>query len=229
MNWRFDGDEIEGIEKVDRLPILGGFFGYSQAADGTGLQVRFSAAYEHGDAAFTHSNLMGGATLASGIADFDTYGVGLEAGWGLVLPEKHVITPYLSLSYVNATRDGYHEGRAGGGVQDPFSYDAYEEAYAAGTLGVRLKGPLSEVVRYHLSLGLEHVLGGDPDTFRLMGDFGSASYEGRAGLSAWSLTSSMGISYMLGDFKAVTIDAYLRQMEGGLSNGGASLGYKMGF
>ncbi len=229
MNWRFDGDDIEGIQNIDRLPILGGFLGYSQAANGTGFQMRFSAAYEHGDADFTHANLLGDANSASGNAGFDTYGAGIEAGWGLTLPKQHVMTPFVSLNYVNSTRDGYNDRSAAGDVQDPFSYDAYEEAYTTGAFGVRLKGPLADKANYHLSLGLERVLGGDPDTFRLEGDFGSASYHGQAGLSDWSFTSSIGINYMLDEFKAVTMDAYMRQMEGGLNNGGVSLGYKMGF
>ena len=229
MSWRFDGDDIQGIDNVDRLPVLGAFLGYSEAANGIGLQMRLSAAYEHGEANFSHANLLGAATTASGEASFNTYGLGIEAGWGVALRDEHVFMPFVSLNYVNSTRESYSDDGAGGAVADPFTYDEYEEAYTTGTLGIRLNGPVADKFNYRLSMGLEGILAGDTDTFRLNGNFGSASYQGRAGLGDWSLNSSVGMSYMISEFKAVTMDASLRRMEGGLSNSAVSLGFKMGF
>jgi hypothetical protein len=34
---------------------------------------------------------------------------------------------------------------------------------------------------------------------------------------------------MLDESKSLTLDGYVRQMEGGVTNGGLSLGYKAGF
>jgi hypothetical protein len=229
LNWHLDGDEVEGVDNLDRLPIMGGFVGYSQAANGIGLQARLSAAYEHGDADFSHASLTGGKAAVSGEADLDTYGLGAEAGWGMMLKGRQVVMPYVSLNFVKSTRDEYREEAASGAVEDPLSYGSYSAAYTAGTVGIRLKGPVHEKINYRLGVGLESILGGGLDTFKVRGLSDSGFYNSGAGLDGWSLISTAGLSYMLDETQAVTLDGYVRQMEGGLSNGGISLGYKAGF
>jgi hypothetical protein len=61
------------------------------------------------------------------------------------------------------------------------------------------------------------------------GAFGEAVYHSQGGLSDWSANSSVGVSYMLSDFKAVTLDGYVRQQEGGVTHSGIALGCKLGF
>lgn len=229
LNWRFDGDDVAGIDHIDRMPVLGGFLGYSGAANELGLQARVSAAYEQGDADFSHANLLGGAALASGEADFETLGFGAEAGWGIALAQGQVLTPFVALHHIDSTRDGYSDGSAGGTVTDPFRYGSYSEEYTTGTAGVRIKGALVDRIGYRAGIGLESVLGGDPDTFHVSGTFGEASYQNRNGLSDWSVNASVGLQYEVDAFSALTLDTNLRQMEGGLTHTGVSLGYKMGF
>jgi hypothetical protein len=229
FNWRFDGDDVAGIDDVERMPVLGGFLGYSGAANELGLQARVSAAYEQGDAKFSHANLLGGAALASGEADFATFGFGVEAGWGIALAQGQVLTPFVALHHIASTRDEYSDGNAGGAVVDPFRYGSYSEEYATSTVGVRVKGALVNRIGYRASIGLETVLGGEPDTFQVSGAFGGASYQSRNGLSDWSVNASAGLQYELDAFRVLTLDTNLRQMEGGLTNTGVSLGYKMGF
>ena len=229
LNWRLDGDEVDGIENIDRLPIMGGFVGYSQRADGGGLQARLSAAYEHGDADFSRANIHGGLDRASGEADIDTYGMGVEAGWGMLLQGRQVLMPFASLNFVKSTRDDYREESSGGVAEDPLSYDSFSAAYTTGTLGVRLKGPILGKINYRLGVGLESILGGDIDTFKLRGSSDAGFYDSRSALGGWSLNSMAGVGYMLDESKSLTLDGYVRQMEGGVTNGGLSLGYKAGF
>jgi hypothetical protein len=228
LNWRFEGDDINGINDVSRLPIFGAFVGFSQAEDGTGIQARISAAYEHGDADFSHANLLGGAVTASGEADFDTYGVAAEIGWGFAFAGQKV-TPFIGLNYVNSTREDYRDGNGNGSVLDPFSFSSFSEACATSTLGIRLNGPVTGKFSYRLSVGLESVLNDDADEFGLSGAFGSTSYRSQAGISACSLNSSAGLSYLLSDCQSLTLDGFLRQMEGGMNYSGSSIGYKKGF
>jgi hypothetical protein len=229
LDWRFDGDDIDGINSIDRLPIVGGFVGYSQAADGLGLQARLAVAHEHGSADFSHANLLGSAASASGEASVDTYGVGAEVAWGIALKDQQVIMPYVSMNYVDSTRDDYRDESAGGTVEDQFSYESYSAAYTTATLGFRLQGAITDKIDYTFNAGVESVLGGDTDKFEVRGEFGDASYQSRNGLSDWSLDLSAGITYKVDDFKAVMLSSHLRQMEDGVTHSGVSLGYKMGF
>ena len=228
LDWRDYGDEIQGIDNVNRLPIMGAFAGYSQNMNGTGLQARFSMAYESGQADFSHAALVNNGSVVSGEANYDTYGVGAEAGWGMSLMGSHVVMPFVSINYVGSTRDDYSDAPAAN-VEDQFSYDSYSAKYTTATLGVRMNGPVTNNIKYIGSLGLESVLSGDTDTFGLTGEFGDASYHTQDTITDWSFNTSAGVIYMLSDASSMTLSGYIRQMEGGQIFTGASLAYNIGF
>jgi len=139
------------------------------------------------------------------------------------------VTPFIGLNYVNSTREDYRDGNGNGSVLDPFSFSSFSEACATSTLGIRLNGPVSGKISYRLSVGLENVLNGDADEFGLSGGFGTASYRSQAGISGCSLNSSAGLSYLMSDCQSLTLDGFLRQIDGGVTHSGISIGYKKGF
>lgn len=226
LSWQFDSDDYQGVEDLDRLPIMGAFAGYSQMKNGEGLQIHVAAAYQQGDADFSRVNLHGGVNPVMSEADIESYGLGADAGWGIVLKDQQVVTPFVSLNFVKSTRDDYREEAV---AIDSLSYDSYSAAYTVGELGVRVNGPVAKQINYRLSVGLENVLSGDIETFRLSASTDSGFYDSRAELDGWSLNSSAGLSYMIDESKALTLDGYIRQAEEGLSNSGLSFGYKAGF
>jgi outer membrane autotransporter protein len=205
---------------------MGAFAGYSQMKNGEGLQIHVAAAYQQGDADFSRVNLHGGVNPVMSEADIESYGLGADAGWGIVLKDQQVVTPFVSINFVKSTRDDYREEAV---AIDSLSYDSYSAAYTVGELGVRVNGPVAKQINYRLSVGLENVLSGDIETFRLSASTDSGFYDSRAELDGWSLNSSAGLSYMIDESKALTLDGYIRQAEGGLSNSGLSFGYKAGF
>ena len=226
LSWQFDSDDFQGVEDLDRLPIMGTFVGYSQMQNGEGLQIHVAAAYQQGEADFSRANFYGGMNPVMGEADIESYGLGAQAGWGIVLEDEQVVTPFVSLNFAKSTRDGYRDEAA---TIDPLSYDSYSAAYTIGALGVRVNGPVAKQVNYRFSLGVENVLSGDIETFRLNTSTDSGFYDTRAELDGWSLNTSAGLSYMIDEFKVLTLDGYIRQAEGGLSNSGLSIGFKAGF
>jgi hypothetical protein len=228
LDWRDYGDEIQGIDNVNRLPIMGAFASYSQNANGTGLQARFSVASESGQADFSHAALMDNGASVSGESDYDSYGVGAEAGWGIRLMDSHVVTPFASINHLASTRDAYSDSSAAD-VQDQFSYDSYSAEYTTATLGVRFNGQVISNVKYVGSLGVESVLGGDTDTYALAGQFGNASYNAQDVITDWSFNTSAGVIYMVNDTTSMMLSGYVRQMEGGQNSTGASLSYNIGF
>jgi hypothetical protein len=228
VDWRDYGDEIQGIDNLNRLPIFGAFAGYSQNQDGSGLQARFSMAYEKGQADFSHAALVTNGASVSGEADYDTYGLGAEAGWGIALNESHTIMPFVSVNHVDSSRESYRDG-ATVDLDDQYSYGSYSAAYTTGTLGIRFNGPLSSNLNYTGSLGVESVLGGTTDAFQLAGQFGNTSYQPRDVISDWSFNTSAGLIYTTTDGSTVTLSGYLRQMEDGQIFTGASCAYNIGF
>ena len=208
-------DDYTGVSDVSMMPMLGLFLGYSDAPDGTGLQARAAAAYQHGSADFTHFNLLGTATVAKGDAGFDTWGIGGELGWGWGIGSSQVLTPFVGIIYATSTRDSYKDGTDGGAVTDPLSFDSYGASYTTGILGLRLNGPLADSVSYRLGVGLEGMISSDLDAFEVSGDFGSASYQSGVKPSDWALSGAAGLSYMVDANKELTLDGFIRQVEDG--------------
>jgi hypothetical protein len=230
IDLRTGPDNYEGVSDVSMMPMFGLFIGYSDATDGTGVQARISGAYQHGNADFSHVNLLGSATTASSSADLNTWGAAAELGWGYGFGNGHVLTPFLGITYAKSERDSYDDGSNGGKVTDPFSFDSYAATYTTGILGLRLNGPLGEDVRYRVGVGIEDMFNYDLDSFKVSGDFGSASYESNVGPSNWAVSGAAGLSYMVDANKELTLDGYVRQVEDGASPYYAiSVGFKAGF
>ena len=156
--------------------------------------------------------------------------MGGELGWGFGFGSGQVLTPFLGIDYVKASRDSYKDGGKSGGVEDPFSFDSYAANYTTGTLGLKMNGPLAEQVVYRLGVGVEGMLNSDLDSFKLSGDFGSASYNSGVSPSDWAVSGAAGLSYLVDDNKEVSLDGYIRSVEGGESPYYAiTAGMKMGF
>jgi hypothetical protein len=223
-------DNYEGVSDVSMMPMFGLFLGYSDAPDGTGVQARISGAYEHGNADFSHVNLLGEATKASSEAGLDTWGAAAELGWGYGFGNGHVLTPFVGVTYATSQRESYTDGSSGGAVADQFHFDSYTATYTTGILGLRLNGPLADQVNYRLGIGLEDVFNYDLDKFKVSGDFGNVSYDSDIGPSNWALSGAAGIGYMIDDNKELSLDGYVRQVEDGESPYFAvNVGFKMGF
>jgi hypothetical protein len=222
--------DIESIDDMSMLPIFGAFLGYEDNADGTGVQARASVAYQFGNANFSHTNLTGTAATASGGADLWTFGVGGELGWGYGFGGDQVLTPYIGIDYVKASRGSYTDGSKSGGVSDPFSFDSYAASYTTGTVGLKLDGPLSEQVIYRLGVGLEGMMNYDLDTFEINGDFGTARYNSGIAPSDWAVSGTAGMSYLIDQKQSVMLDGYVRQVgDGNIPFYAITLGYKAGF
>jgi hypothetical protein len=222
--------DIDGISDVSMMPIFGLFMGYEDKPDGTGVQARASVAYQFGSANFEHTNLAGSSAKASGGADIWTFGVGGELGWGFGFGSGQVLTPFVGLDYVKASRDSYSDGGKNGGVTDPLHFDSYAANYTTGTLGLKLNGPMGDQLAYRLGVGVEGMLNYELDSFGVSGDFGSASYNSDVAPSDWAVSGAAGLSYLVDPNKEVSLDGYIRSVEGGESPFYAvTAGFKMGF
>lgn len=228
---RVSSNEVNGVQMKLGLPMFGAFAAYSAGKDGTGIQARVSAAYEHGRASISHNNMLGSASTVSGDADVDSLGVAQRIGWGFGIGNKNVITPYLGLRYTQAKRSAYAEAYDAGVVDDPFSFSAYGEHRVTGTFGADLNGHINDAVTYRLGAGVDYDFANDLDTFAAYSDLlGDMTYVNGLKARDKRLFGSAGIGYALEKNRTFTLDGNVSQMDYGSDKAYSLMaGYQMAF
>lgn len=230
IGYRGAASDIDGIDDMTRMPMFGAFLGFSEVPDGTGIQARISAAYEGGSAEFSRANLVGSANTVSADGDLNTFGAAFELGWGLGLGGGHVLTPYAGVNYTNATRESYKEDSEAGVVDDAFHYDDYSRSLTSAIMGLRLEGPISDMVGYRLGAGVESTLYYDLDAFKVSGDFGSDSYKSDREPSDWRFNGQAGMSVFVAENAELNLDGYVMQLnDGDAPDYSVTAGFKLGF
>lgn len=132
---------------------FGGFAGYADHNDGTGLKVRVSGAYNPGTVIITRA-LLDNTEAGSGAAGLYGSGVYGEAGWGFGLGNFLVVTPYFGIRYIDTTRNAYSES-ANAIVQFPIAYNEFYERVVTGTAFGVASGKLIDSLGYRLGGGVE--------------------------------------------------------------------------
>ena len=208
--------DVSGVTVTSQQPTYGGFIGYSQNGDGTGLQARISAAYQTGTGTFQRTNVLGSATSESTSAGFETSALSATFGKGYKVEGDAVVTPYLGLTMSSATRVGYSEGSQQNGVLDAqVSYDAYKAVQVTGSLGFTVDGQIGEKVTYHFGASVERDLSYNLSEFTIRGtDFGSSSYMSGEAPRNNRLNVSAGLGFLVGENSTVTLGTNIIQHSG---------------
>jgi hypothetical protein len=207
--------DVSGVTVTSQQPTYGGFIGYSQNADGTGLQARISAAYQTGTGTFQRSNVLGSATNTSASAGFETGALSATVGKGYKVEGDAVVTPYLGLTMSSATRVGYSESSQQAGVLDAqFSYDAYRAVQVTGSLGFTVDGQIGDKVTYHFGASVERDLSYSLSEFTIRGDFGNSSYQSGESPRNNRVNVSAGLGFLVGENSTVTLGTSIVQHSG---------------
>jgi hypothetical protein len=157
--------ETEGVLSYeDGMPMFGGFLGFQQEPDGTGLKARMAAARQRQDVTITRSDTLENTEAGSGSSSLTHWAIGAELGYGLALSNQSNLTPYIGLRYGTAEMDGYTEGSSEF-VEDPLTLNAFSQNLTTATAGLRLIGMLSDQFTYQIAGGIEYDLKSDANAF----------------------------------------------------------------
>jgi hypothetical protein len=220
-----------GLELTSQTPIIGGFVGYSEQPDGTGLQGRIAAAFQNGTAEIARSNILGTALETGAEAELRATALTTSVGFGTRLNETTVFTPYLGVTMTQAARLAYSEDHEVEGMLDEqFSYDTYESNQVTAVLGFGIEGEVSADLTYRLGAAIERDVSYELDAFVLEGEFGKSIYGGES-LEGGSRTMlSAGLDYRVGPNNVVTLDGLMtRDADTDSVDLGMSLGYRVSF
>lgn len=222
-------NDNDPIRRAERSPLFGLFAVYSGGMDGTGLQARFSAAYEQGTLSISRMNIIDPTTDTRDKVEFEGFGFANKIGWGFGLGNQIVLTPYLGLQKTEAKRAAYTEEAA----DVPMTYDSYGQRRFTGMIGGELEGVLSKGILYHIGVGLEYDFANRLDDFKAyspIDGLGDMTYSNTTKANVVRGIGEAGLGFILDDDRTVTLEGNLSQMDYGHHVACSIMaGYRMAF
>ncbi len=158
-NWRagvfvnapFNSTSVGSIG-VKSNEAFGGFIGWNQNADGSGLGVTASAATGKGKLTITRN----GPEVGTGVSDTETNAYQVKATYAKVLSETVTVTPYAGVRYSDTSFSGYTEQ----GPVFPLTVNATSKKSVDLLAGVSIANKFTDKLTGSVSAGIVQNLGG---------------------------------------------------------------------
>lgn len=122
----------------NNTPLLGLFGAWNERLDGTGTEVKVSAAYGQKNASVTRSVVGTGATASeagSGSSQLNSQGAQVTAKYGFGVMDTVIVSPYVGIRYTQNNMGGYTEGTSAT-VTAPLTYSALNTNATTALAGV---------------------------------------------------------------------------------------------
>ena len=118
----------------NNTPLLGLFAAWNEKLDGTGTEVKVSAAYGQKNTTVTRQ-VVGTSEAGSGSSQLNSQGAQVTAKHGFELVENIIVSPYVGMRYAQNNMGGYTEG-ASSTVTAPLTYSALNTNATTALAGV---------------------------------------------------------------------------------------------
>jgi hypothetical protein len=115
-------------------PLLGLFGAWNERQDGTGTEVKVSAAYGQKNATVTRA-VVGTSEAGSGSSNLISQGAQVTAKYGFAVIDKIIVSPYIGMRYTQNNMAGYTEGTSSS-VTAPLTYSALNTNATTALAGV---------------------------------------------------------------------------------------------
>ncbi len=106
----------------NNTPLIGIFGAWNERLDGTGAEVKVSAAYGQKNTTITRQ-VIGTSEAGSGSSQLNSQGAQVAVKYGFGVATNTIVSPYVGIRYTQNNMGGYTEG-ASGSVTAPLTYSA---------------------------------------------------------------------------------------------------------
>ena len=141
------------VNLSNNTPLIGVFGAWTQNQEGTGAEVRVSAAYGQKDATINRQ-VVGLSEPGSGSSTLNSQGAQLTAKYGFAVTDKAIVSPYVGVRYTQNNMGGYTEG-ASSTVTAPLTYSALNTNATTALAGVGASYKVIPTVTTFASAGVE--------------------------------------------------------------------------
>jgi hypothetical protein len=141
----------------NNTPLLGLFAAWNERLDGTGTEVKVSAAYGQKNTTITRSVVGSGATASeagSGSSNLISQGAQVTAKYGFGVLDNVIVSPYVGVRYTQNNMGGYTEGTSSS-VTAPLTYSALNTNATTALAGVGASYRIIPAVTTFVSAGVE--------------------------------------------------------------------------
>ena len=137
----------------NNTPLIGVFGAWNQNLDGTGTEIKVSAAYGQKNATMTRS-VVGTSEAGTGSSQLSSQGAQVTAKYGFAMTEKTIVSPYIGVRYTQNNMGGYTEATSAT-VTAPLTYSALNTNATTALAGLGASYKLTPVVTTFASAGVE--------------------------------------------------------------------------
>jgi hypothetical protein len=141
----------------NNTPLIGLFGAWKQRLDGTGTEIKVSAAYGQKSATITRSVVGSGdgaSEAGSGSSKLNSQGAQVTAKYGFAITDKLIATPYIGVRYSQSNMGGYTEASTSA-VTAPLTYSALNTNATTALVGVGASYKLIPAITGFASAGME--------------------------------------------------------------------------
>jgi hypothetical protein len=137
----------------NNTPLIGLFGAWNERLDGTGTEVKVSAAYGQKNTTVTRS-VVGTSEPGSGSSQLNSQGAQVTAKYGFAVTDKAIVSPYIGVRYTQNNMGGYTEGTSST-VTAPLTYSALNTNATTALAGVGASYKVIPTVTAFASAGVE--------------------------------------------------------------------------
>jgi len=141
------------INLGNNTPLIGVFGAWNQNLDGTGTEIKVSAAYGQKNATVTRA-VVGTSEPGSGSSQLNSQGAQVTAKYGFAVLPQVIVSPYIGIRYTQNNMGGYTEATSST-VTAPLTYSALNTNATTALAGLGASYKLTPVVTTFASAGVE--------------------------------------------------------------------------
>ncbi|HBK43727.1 MULTISPECIES: autotransporter outer membrane beta-barrel domain-containing protein [unclassified Polynucleobacter] len=193
----------------NNTPLIGLFGVWSERQDGTGTQVKVSAAYGQKNTTITRQ-VVGTSEAGSGSSQLNSQGAQVVAKYGFGITENTVLSPYVGMRYTQNNMGGYTEGTSAT-VTAPLTYSALNTNATTALAGVGAHHRLTPKATLFASAGIESDTNASNGTYSATGINGLTSVNFNANPVTTRPTASVGATYLVEKNQQLGLSGIYRQ------------------
>lgn len=193
----------------NNTPLLGLFGAWNERLDGTGAEIKASAAYGQKNTTITRS-VVGTSESGTGSSQLNSQGAQVTAKYGFAVMPAMIISPYVGIRYAQNNMGGYTETTSAT-VTAPLTYSALNTNATTALAGLGASYRLTPVVTTFASAGVETDTNTSNGTYSATGITGLTPINFNANPVKTRPTATLGAYYGVAKNQRLGVTGIYRQ------------------
>jgi hypothetical protein len=193
----------------NNTPLLGLFGAWNERLDGTGAEIKVSAAYGQKNTTITRS-VVGTSEAGTGSSQLNSQGAQVTAKYGFTVTPAVIVSPYIGVRYTQNNMGGYTEGTSST-VTAPLTYSALNTNATTALAGLGASYRVIPAVITFASAGVETDTNTSNGTYSATGISGLTPINFNANPVKTRPTATLGAYYDIEKNQRLGITGIYRQ------------------